>query len=190
MFSRHLLVVVDPVKQKEQEELARRTSRRGRSRLSSGYKGSQDLVLIKDRLALLFSPTKMRTLAQKDSDCDEGKSVGPTMLQWTEGFQARGKAEISEHCRNAFTAACHLLLESITFPVYYTEEENQELYDGMFENTKGTVLNTIKVTVYGIIINLFFYKVFSFLGYEEGILPEWLRSFMTLCCISKDYQVH
>ncbi|XP_062861985.1 protein dopey-2 isoform X1 [Trichomycterus rosablanca] len=165
VITRHLLLVVDPVKQKEQEEVAQheqRGSRRGRSHLSSGYKGSQDLVLIKDRLALLFSPAKQRAQRQKGSDSDEGKSVGPALLQWTEGFQARGKAEISEHRRNAFTAACHLLLESTTFPVYYTEEENQELYDSIFINTKGN---------------------------EEGTLPEWLRSLMTLCCISKDYQV-
>uniref|UniRef100_A0A3B4BRG1 Dopey N-terminal domain-containing protein n=1 Tax=Pygocentrus nattereri TaxID=42514 RepID=A0A3B4BRG1_PYGNA len=84
---------------------------------------------------------------QKVSSINIG--AGAAGLQWLLGFQSRGKAEITEACRQAFTAACHLLLECTTFPVYYTEEESQD---------------------------------------EENTLPEWLRSLMLLCCISKDYQ--
>ncbi|KAI5621394.1 protein dopey-2, partial [Silurus asotus] len=163
VITRHLLVVVDPEKQKKQEEVTQAvqgSSRRSKTRSSSGREGNRDLGLIRDRLAELFIPGKLRE--QQAFTDDKGKSSGHELLQWTEGFKPRGKGEISEACRNAFTAACHLLLESTTFPVYYTEKESQELHSNMFENTTGN---------------------------EEGSLPEWLRSLMTLCCISKDYQV-
>ncbi|XP_053090273.1 protein dopey-2 isoform X2 [Pangasianodon hypophthalmus] len=165
VITRHLLVVVDPEKQKGKEEVTQaeqRASRRGRTHSLSGREGSRDLGLFKDRLAELFIPGKLREQSQEAFNDDKRKSSGHGLLQWTEGFQPRGKGEISEPCRHAFTAACHLLLESTTFPVYYTEKESQELHCKMFENTTGN---------------------------EEGSLPEWLRSLMTLCCISKDYQV-
>ncbi|XP_058248197.1 protein dopey-2 isoform X2 [Hemibagrus wyckioides] len=162
VITRHLLVVVDPEKQKAQEDVSQCVSQRGRTRSSIGREGSRDLGLIKDRLAELFIPGKLREQSQEAFNDDKGKSSGHALLQWTEGFQPRGKGEVTESCRHAFTAACHLLLESTTFPVYYTEKESQELHSKMFENTTGT---------------------------EEGSLPEWLRSLMTLCCISKDYQV-
>ncbi|XP_060785440.1 protein dopey-2 isoform X3 [Neoarius graeffei] len=159
LIRRHLVVVVNPEKQKGQEEVIQaeqRASQRGRTRSSSVLEGSRDLGLIKDRLAEFFIPGKLRDQFPFN---DKGKCCGHALLQWTEGFQPRGKGEIGEPCRHAFTAACHLLLESTTFPVYYTEKESQELHSKMFEAT------------------------------TEGSLPEWLRSLMALCCISKDYQV-
>ncbi|XP_017325079.2 protein dopey-2 isoform X2 [Ictalurus punctatus] len=165
VISRHLVVVVDPEKQKGQAAVTpaeQRASRRSRTRSSFGLESSRDLGLIKDRLAELFTPGKLREQSQEAVNDDKGKSTARALLQWTEGFQPRGKGEISESCRNAFTAACHLLLESTTFPVYYTEKESQELHSSMFENITDN---------------------------EQGGLPEWLRSLMTLCCISKDYQV-
>uniref|UniRef100_A0A8C7CMY3 DOP1 leucine zipper like protein B n=1 Tax=Oncorhynchus kisutch TaxID=8019 RepID=A0A8C7CMY3_ONCKI len=71
-------------------------------------------------------------------------------VDWGAGYMPRGRAEISEECRQAFTAACHLLLECTTFPLYLSEEESQV---------------------------------------DVGCLPLWLRSLMTLCCLSRDYQV-
>ncbi|KAG5283847.1 hypothetical protein AALO_G00046800 [Alosa alosa] len=53
------------------------------------------------------------------------------------------------------------MLESTTFPLYLSTEENAHLYEQMF-NSAST---------------------------EKGTLPEWLRSLMALCCLSKDYQV-
>lgn len=35
----------------------------------------------------------------------------------------------------------------------------------------------------------FFFVLYRNEDNEQGGLPEWLRSLMTLCCISKDYQV-
>uniref|UniRef100_A0A8B9GMA1 DOP1 leucine zipper like protein B n=1 Tax=Astyanax mexicanus TaxID=7994 RepID=A0A8B9GMA1_ASTMX len=117
---------------------------------------------VQDILASLI----IRLRAPPQEGCVEavGSSAeaGTAVLQWMAGFQSRGRSEVTESCRQAFTAACHLLLECTTFPVYYTEEESQELHSSMFTNTTGN---------------------------EEETLPEWLRSLMTLCCISKDYKV-
>ena len=51
---------------------------------------------------------------------------------WADGFMPRSRSEISESCRQAFAAACHLLLECTTFPVYLSEGETQALYSQMF----------------------------------------------------------
>ncbi|XP_034549509.1 protein dopey-2 [Notolabrus celidotus] len=82
-------------------------------------------------------------------------------LDWAAGYMPRGRAEISEACRQAFTATCHLLLECTTFPVYMSEEETLALHTDMLENAGSDV---------------------------EG-LPVWLRSLMTLCCLSRDYNI-
>ncbi|KAG9271028.1 protein dopey-2 [Astyanax mexicanus] len=167
LIIRHLLLVVDPEKEKGPEEAAQpeqHASPRGRKRSSSEGKGSRDLGLIKDRLAEFFTPSRLRAPPQEGCVEAVGSSAeaGTAVLQWMAGFQSRGRSEVTESCRQAFTAACHLLLECTTFPVYYTEEESQELHSSMFTNTTGN---------------------------EEETLPEWLRSLMTLCCISKDYKV-
>lgn len=189
-------MVVDPEKQKGQEEVTQaeqRAPRRSRARSYLGREGSRDLGLIKDRLAEFFIPGKLREQSQETFNDDKGESSGRSLLQWKEGFQPRGKGEISESCRHAFTAACHLLLESTTFPVYYTEKESQELHSNMFENTIGnfrnmyyTHTNTNLHSDETVCFNCFY---FCNAGNEDGSLPEWLRSLMTLCCISKDYQV-
>ncbi|XP_030199434.1 LOW QUALITY PROTEIN: protein dopey-2 [Gadus morhua] len=79
---------------------------------------------------------------------------------WADGFMPRSRSEISESCRQAFAAACHLLLECTTFPVYLSEGETQALYSQMFLQPDR----------------------------EEG-LPVWLRSLMILCCSCRDYGV-
>lgn len=82
-------------------------------------------------------------------------------MDWAAGYMPRGKAEISEGCRQAFMATCHLLLECTTFPVYLSEEETLALHTEMFGNT----------------------------GSDMDELPVWLRSLMTLCCLSRDYNI-
>uniref|UniRef100_A0A672SYB4 DOP1 leucine zipper like protein B n=1 Tax=Sinocyclocheilus grahami TaxID=75366 RepID=A0A672SYB4_SINGR len=129
-------------------------------RSPSKRKGSRDLGLIKDRLAEFFNPSKLRIHVLHGSSRDGGKDHRPAELEWMGNFQSKSKGEITESCRQAFTVVCQLLLECTTFPVYFTEEENQDLHTSMFNKT-------------GI----------------EGTLPDWLRSLMTLCCLTKDYQV-
>lgn len=143
------MLVVDPKKQKRLEEANQASQHappRGRTLSSSGREGNRDLGLIKDRLAEFFIPGKLREQSQEAFNDDKGKGCGQDLFHWTEGFQSRGKGEINESCRHAFTAACHLLLESTTFPVYYTEKESQELHSKLFENTTGTFKKHLQPT--------------------------------------------
>ncbi|XP_016141946.1 protein dopey-2-like [Sinocyclocheilus grahami] len=161
VITRHLLDVGDPEKKKKQEaanQLDPNAPPRGSKRSPLKRKGSRDLGLIKDRLAEFFNPSKLRIHALHGSSRD--KNHRPAVLEWMGNFQSKSKGEISESCRQVVTVVCQLLLECTTFPVYFTEEENQDLQTSMFNKT-------------GI----------------EGTLPDWLRSLMTLCCLTKDYQV-
>uniref|UniRef100_A0A8C2B9N4 DOP1 leucine zipper like protein B n=1 Tax=Cyprinus carpio TaxID=7962 RepID=A0A8C2B9N4_CYPCA len=162
VIKRHLLDVMDPEKKKQEEanQLDPNASPRGSKRSPSKRKGSRDLGLIKDRLAEFFNPSKLRIHALHGSSRDGGKDHRPAELEWMGNFQSKSKGEITESCRQAFTVVCQLLLECTTFPIYFTEEENQDLHTSIFNKT-------------GI----------------EGTLPDWLRSLMTLCCLTKDYQV-
>lgn len=38
-----------------------------------------------------------------------------------------------DECREAFAAACHLLLDCATFPVYLSQEEMEQLYETLFQ---------------------------------------------------------
>ncbi|XP_051566221.1 protein dopey-2-like isoform X2 [Myxocyprinus asiaticus] len=160
LITRHLLDRVDPDKKKKQEEadqLEQNGSPRASKRSTLKRKGNRDLGLIKDRLAEFFNPSKLRIHALHGFSVR--KDHKPAELEWMGSFQSKGKGEISESCRQAFTVVCQLLLDCTTFPVYFTEDESQELHMSMFNKT----------------------------GPET--LPEWLRSLLTLCCLTKDYQV-
>ncbi|XP_053295219.1 protein dopey-2 [Pleuronectes platessa] len=122
---------------------------------------------IKDKLTELFNPNKNKrhptSEVQPPAFPEEKKRErGPSgCVDWAAGYMPRGRAEISEACRQAFTATCHLLLECATFPVYMSEEETLAQHTDMFA-CKGS---------------------------EEDTLPVWLRSLMILCCLSRDYHI-
>uniref|UniRef100_A0A452RVA3 DOP1 leucine zipper like protein B n=1 Tax=Ursus americanus TaxID=9643 RepID=A0A452RVA3_URSAM len=62
-----------------------------------------------------------------------------------------------EGCREAFAAACHLLLDCATFPVYLSEEETERLCETLFQLP----------------------------GAGDCSFPSWLRSLMTVsCCVT------
>ncbi|KAM5278312.1 protein DOP1B isoform 2-T3 [Hipposideros larvatus] len=63
-----------------------------------------------------------------------------------------------EGCREAFAAACHLLLDCATFPVYLSEEETERLYETLFQLP----------------------------GASNSSFPPWLKSLMTVCCCVTD----
>ncbi|XP_030058072.1 protein DOP1B isoform X2 [Microcaecilia unicolor] len=67
--------------------------------------------------------------------------------------------EMTEDCREAFTAACHLLLDCTTFPVYLSEEETEQLYSSLFEMPGG----------------------------GDASFPLWFKSLMICCCVSNCY---
>lgn len=60
-------------------------------------------------------------------------------------------------CKEAFSAACHLLLDCTTFPVYLSEEEMEQLYLSLFQVPGG-----------------------------DPSFPLWLKSLMTICCCVND----
>lgn len=96
---------------------------------------------IKDKLTELFTPSKLKPFAISATQLSEAttekkKECGNfSSLDWATGYMPRGRAEISEACRQAFTATCHLLLECTTFPVYLSEEETLALHTDMFGDT-------------------------------------------------------
>ncbi|KAM7407321.1 hypothetical protein PAMA_003171 [Pampus argenteus] len=122
---------------------------------------------IKDKLTELFTPNKLKKRSTSDAQLSAApavkkKELGHSQcLNWADGYMPRGRAEISEACRQAFTATCHLLMECTTFPVYLSEEETLTIHTDMFGDT----------------------------GSEVNILPVWLRSLMILCCLSRDYNI-
>ncbi|XP_062454762.1 protein dopey-2 isoform X2 [Rhea pennata] len=63
-------------------------------------------------------------------------------------------------CKEAFAAACHLLLDCTTFPVYLSEEEMEQLYLSLFQ-IPGC----------------------------DASFPLWLKSLMTICCCVNDCYV-
>ncbi|XP_036400644.1 protein dopey-2 isoform X2 [Megalops cyprinoides] len=134
-----------------------------------GQRGSREMGQIsipqfKEKLTEFFTPGKQRQQQQlADGTCfspiERKQSRGSAGLDWGAGYKPRDRVEISEACRQAFTAACHLLLECTTFPVYLSEDEMEALYT-TFQST----------------------------GNDEDTLPLWLRSLM-VCCLSKDYHI-
>lgn len=92
---------------------------------------------IKDKFTGLFSPNKLKARNSKSqlppSPPEKKKENGHSeAADWTAGYMPRGRAEISEACRQAFVATSHLMLECTTFPVYYSEEETLALHADMF----------------------------------------------------------
>uniref|UniRef100_A0A3Q3EVP2 DOP1 leucine zipper like protein B n=1 Tax=Labrus bergylta TaxID=56723 RepID=A0A3Q3EVP2_9LABR len=114
---------------------------------------------IKDKQTEQFTSTKVKPHPSSDAQLEaaptEKKKKVHGCLDWAAGYMPRGRAEISEACRQAFTATCHLLLECTTFPLHIC------------------------------VIQLFLFST----GSEVDRLPVWLRSLMTLCCLSRDYNI-
>ncbi|NXI28831.1 DOP2 protein, partial [Sterrhoptilus dennistouni] len=64
-------------------------------------------------------------------------------------------------CKEAFSAACHLLLDCTTFPVYLSQEEMEHLYLSLFQGPAG----------------------------GDPTVPAWLKSLMSVCCCVSDCHV-
>lgn len=96
---------------------------------------------IKDKLTELFTPNKRKSRSSSDTrvsaaSAEKKRDHGHSgHLDWSAGYMPRGKAEISEACRQAFIATCHLLLECTTFPIYLSEEETLAFHIDMFGHT-------------------------------------------------------
>ncbi|KAM8855893.1 protein DOP1B isoform 2-T2 [Spinachia spinachia] len=161
LTTRYLLVQVEDVVRPQEPDL---TAAAVDEKTLLPGKGGRD---IKDKLSELFIPHKFKNHPKSEAQpvaAPAGKKrdrghMGS--LDWAAGYMPRGRAEISEACRQAFTATCHLLLECTTFPVYLSEDETMVLNGDMLDLTDR----------------------------DTDGLPVWLRSLMTLCCLSRDYNI-
>ncbi|XP_044072801.1 protein dopey-2 isoform X2 [Siniperca chuatsi] len=162
--TRYLLVQVEDVREPEEEPQPDLTAVSVEQKTLLPSIGGQE---IKDKLTELFTPNKLKPRPTCDAQLlaapmEKKKEHGHLgVLDWAACYMPRSRAEISEACRQAFTATCHLLLECTTFPVYLSEEETVALHTDMFGHT----------------------------GSDMDSLPVWLRSLMTLCCMSRDYSI-
>uniref|UniRef100_G1Q3M1 Uncharacterized protein n=1 Tax=Myotis lucifugus TaxID=59463 RepID=G1Q3M1_MYOLU len=60
-------------------------------------------------------------------------SPGQTKGDWAVDQVVPDLGGSSEACREAFAAACHLLLDCATFPIYLSEEETERLWETLFQ---------------------------------------------------------
>ncbi|XP_070293728.1 protein DOP1B [Salvelinus sp. IW2-2015] len=140
--SRYLLVQVEDVR--GQEEAVQPDPAALSPGLKSSFREGPQITTtqIKDKLAELFTPNKHKPRATSDppvpdppTERKKGRRCAGGGVDWGAGYMPRSRVEISEECRQAFTAACHLLLESTTFPLYLSGGESHGLYNDMFNHT-------------------------------------------------------
>lgn len=89
--------------------------------------------LLSDLFTVRGSPSKAKSAAESPQPAP---SI-PGQKEEGEWTVERGTVELQgccqEDCREALAAACHLLLECATFPVYLSEEETEQLCDSLFQ---------------------------------------------------------
>ncbi|XP_019380560.1 PREDICTED: protein dopey-2 isoform X3 [Gavialis gangeticus] len=118
--------------------------------------------MLSDLFTVRGSPFKQKNLEPLSlSDCDLGSKKVKEEEEWDIEQVMLDLRDIKEECREAFAAACHLLLDCTTFPVYLSEEETEQLY----------------------------FSVFQVPGGGDASFPLWLKSLMTICCCVKDCYV-
>lgn len=86
--------------------------------------------MLSDLFTVRGSPFKTKT-AELPSPLPS--SSGQKEGGWAVDEVVIGVGSPGEGCREAFAAACHLLLECATFPVYLSEEETEQLCDTLFQ---------------------------------------------------------
>nr|KAF6381744.1 DOP1 leucine zipper like protein B [Pipistrellus kuhlii] len=111
--------------------------------------------MLSDWFTVRGSPFKTKTV---EPPSPLPSSPGQTKGDWAVGQVVPDPGGSSEACREAFAAACHLLLDCATFPVYLSEEETARLWEALFQPS----------------------------GAGESSFPAWLRSLMTICCCGTD----
>ncbi|XP_036098270.1 protein dopey-2 isoform X2 [Molossus molossus] len=112
--------------------------------------------MLSDWFTVRGSPFKTKTV---ESPSPSPSNPGQTKEgDWAVDQVVTDLGSSREGCREAFAAACHLLLDCATFPIYLSEEETEQLCE----------------------------KLFQLPGAGESSFPSWLKSLMTICCCGKD----
>ncbi|XP_064503156.1 protein dopey-2 isoform X1 [Pseudopipra pipra] len=120
---------------------------------------------VKQMLSDLFSargsPFRSKSSSPLLPDHDSGSKKEKEEEEWDLEQVMLVLGPLKGDCKEAFSAACHLLLDCTTFPVYLSEEEMEQLYLSLFEVPGGC----------------------------DPSFPLWLRSLMTICCCVNDCYV-
>ncbi|KAF6384613.1 DOP1 leucine zipper like protein B [Rhinolophus ferrumequinum] len=111
--------------------------------------------MLSDLFTVRGSPFKTKTA---ESPSPLPSSSGQKEGGWAVDQVVIGIGSPGEGCREAFAAACHLLLECATFPVYLSKEETEQLCETLFQLP----------------------------GASNSSFPSWLKSLMTICCCVTD----
>jgi hypothetical protein len=87
--------------------------------------------MLSDLFTARGSPFKMKSSESSSSvHSSPGRKAGG---EWDVDKVVIDLRDSKEECREAFAAACHLLLDCATFPVYLSEEETEELSETLFQ---------------------------------------------------------
>uniref|UniRef100_A0A8D2DKE3 DOP1 leucine zipper like protein B n=1 Tax=Sciurus vulgaris TaxID=55149 RepID=A0A8D2DKE3_SCIVU len=133
------------------DDLGRKNSREARPLTVPQFK-----QMLSDLFTVRGSPFKNRSSeSPSSSPSSPGRKTGG---EWDVDQVVVHLGGSKEDCREAFAAACHLLLDCATFPVYLSEEETEQLCETLFQLP----------------------------GASDSSFPSWLKSLMTICCCVSD----
>nr|XP_023990689.1 protein dopey-2 [Salvelinus alpinus] len=191
--SRYLLVQVEDVR--GQEEAVQPDPAALSPGLKSSFREGPQITTtqIKDKLAELFTPNKHKPRATSDppvpdppTERKKGRRCAGGGVDWGAGYMPRSRVEISEECRQAFTAACHLLLESTTFPLYLSGGESHGLYNDMFNHTGNVLPETFDLAPSASICEDIVCQ--ALLHRDKAVRLEALHRFSVLWHLTRDIQ--
>ncbi|XP_074956182.1 protein DOP1B isoform X2 [Phalacrocorax aristotelis] len=116
--------------------------------------------MLSDLFSVRGSPFKNKSSNPLPSDHNSGNKKEKEEEEWDLEQVMLVLEPLRGDCKEAFAAACHLLLDCTTFPVYLSEEETEQLYLSLFQ-VPGC----------------------------DASFPLWLKSLMTICCCVNDCYV-
>ncbi|XP_057266045.1 protein dopey-2 isoform X2 [Pezoporus wallicus] len=116
--------------------------------------------MLSDLFSVRGSPFKNKSSNPLPSDHNSGNKKEKEEEEWDFEQVMLVLGPLRGDCKEAFSAACHLLLDCTTFPVYLSEEEMEQLYLSLF-HVPGC----------------------------DASFPLWLKSLMTICCCINDCYV-
>ncbi|NXP23460.1 DOP2 protein, partial [Scytalopus superciliaris] len=117
--------------------------------------------MLSDLFSVRGSPFRSKGSNPLLSDHDSGNRKEKEEEEWDLEQMMLVLGPLRGDCKEAFSAACHLLLDCTTFPVYLSDEEMEQLYLSLFQVP----------------------------GACDPSFPLWLRSLMTVCCCVNDCYV-
>ncbi|KAM6095997.1 protein DOP1B isoform 1-T2 [Chlamydotis macqueenii] len=116
--------------------------------------------MLSDLFSVRGSPFKSKSSNPLPSDHNSSNKKEKEEEEWDLEQVMLALRPLRGDCKEAFSAACHLLLDCTTFPVYLSEEEMEQLYLSLFQ-VPGC----------------------------DASFPLWLKSLMTICCCVNDCYV-